>query len=201
VNVDGVTIGNPTYNQFRGDIASLFTGFANSNGAVGFMYIDTTKMANGLHTISWNVYDNKTRGNGIGSRFFNVFNVGSGLDSADPSPSEAVASVAELPGESTSAVVREPSLRDEKMISLEVEEMDRIEQPVGATSGYVVANGGRQPLPIGSTLQDGVFYWQLAPVFLGEYNLVFERPGARPTHLRVTVHPKTYSTGEALAVQ
>jgi hypothetical protein len=97
--------------------------------------------------------------------------------------------------------VVEPSLREEKVISLDVEEMDRIEQPVVATSGYVVANGGRQPLPIGSTLQDGVFYWQLAPVFLGEYNLVFERASARPIHLRIMVHPKTYSTGEALAVQ
>jgi hypothetical protein len=98
-------------------------------------------------------------------------------------------------------MAQETSLVEDKVISLDVEEMDRIEQPVGATSGYVVANSARQPLPVGSTLQDGVFYWQLAPVFLGEYNMVFERPGARPTHLRVMVHPKTYSTGEALAVQ
>jgi hypothetical protein len=83
----------------------------------------------------------------------------------------------------------------EEMLSLDVEEMDLIEVPLGGTSGYVVANGERQPLPIGSTLQGGVFYWQLAPVFLGEYNMVFERPGARPTHLRVVVHPKNYSTG------
>ena len=198
VNVDGVTIGNPTYNQFRGDIASLFTGFANSNGAVGYMYLDTTKMTNGLHTISWNVYDNKVRGNGIGSRFFNVFNVGTGL-TADLGSSEP-SSIAALPDEDPSAVAPETSVED-KVISLDVEEMDRIEQRVGATSGYVVANGARQPLPVGSTLQDGVFYWQLAPVFLGEYDMVFERPGARPTHLRVMVHPKTYSTGEALVVQ
>jgi hypothetical protein len=198
VNVDGVTIGNPTYNQFRGDIASLFTGFANSNGAVGYFYLDTTKMTNGLHTISWNVYDNKTRGNGIGSRFFNVFNVGTGLNVA-PSPSEPNSMTA--PEEDSSAVAQETSPVEDRVISLDVEEMDRIEQPVGATSGYVVANGGRQPLPIGSTLTGGVFYWQLAPVFLGEYNLVFERPGASPTHLRVTVHPKTYSTGEAQVVQ
>jgi hypothetical protein len=82
-----------------------------------------------------------------------------------------------------------------------VEEMDRIEVPLGATSGYMAANGERQPLPAGSTLQGGVFYWQLAPVFLGEYNLIFERPGARPTNLRVIVRPKTYSSGEPQAVQ
>jgi hypothetical protein len=79
---------------------------------------------------------------------------------------------------------------------MEVEEMDRIEIPVGGTSGYLIANGERRPLPVGSTVQDGVFYWQLAPVFLGEYNMVFERPSARPTHLRVVVRPKTYSTGD-----
>ena len=84
---------------------------------------------------------------------------------------------------------------------MEVEEMDLIQVPLGATSGYMVANGQRQPLPIGSTLQGGVFYWQLAPVFLGEYDMVFERPGAGPTLLRVVVRPKTYSAGEAQAVR
>jgi hypothetical protein len=29
---------------------------------------------------------------------------------------------------------------------------------------------------------------------------VFERPSTKPTHLRVVVHPKRYSSGEALAV-
>jgi hypothetical protein len=198
VNVDGITLGHPTYNQFRGDIASLFTGYSNSNGAVGYWFLDTTKLPNGLHAIAWNVWDNKIRGNGIGSRFFNVLNVDAGgAAEPDPGSSSAAAPQAAV----ASAMVQEASLAGDKVISLDVEEMDRIEQPVGATSGYVVANGGRQPLPIGSTLQDGVFYWQLAPVFLGEYNLVFERPSARPVHLRVIVHPKTYSTGEALAVQ
>ena len=79
--------------------------------------------------------------------------------------------------------------------------MDRIEVPVGANDGYLVANDERQPMPIGSTLHDGVFYWQLAPVFLGEYDLVFERPGAETKHLRVIVRPKTYSAGEAQTIQ
>src|SRR5207302_1109249 len=112
------------------------------NGAVGYMYLDTTKMTNGLHTISWNVYDNKVRGNGIGSRFFNVFNVGTAL-AADPSPTEP-SSIAALPDEGTSAVAPGTSVED-RVISLDVQEMDRIEQRVAATSGYVVANGGRQP--------------------------------------------------------
>jgi len=43
---------------------------------VGFYYLDTTALANGVHTISWNVFDNVGHGDGIGSRYFNVFNSG-----------------------------------------------------------------------------------------------------------------------------
>ena len=55
VYIDGVPIGHPTYNQYRGDIAGLFPGRNNSSGAVGFFTIDTTTLANGVHTISWGV--------------------------------------------------------------------------------------------------------------------------------------------------
>ena len=48
--------------------------YANSNGAVGYYYIDTTTLTNGIHTIGWLVYDNAGRGAGIGSRFFWVQN-------------------------------------------------------------------------------------------------------------------------------
>ena len=203
VNVDGVTVGHPSYNQFRGDIANLFPGYANSNGAIGFAYIDTTQLTNGLHSISWSVYDNKNRGNGVGSRFFNVLNVGTTgtsapIEASSAALNEPVASSQD--GDSGQSTQQLAPLTDE-VLSMEVEEMDRVEVPLGGTSGYLVANGEREPLPVGSTLQGGVFYWQLAPVFLGEYNMVFERPGARPVHLRVVVHPKTYSSGEAQAAQ
>ena len=203
VNVDGLTIGHPTYNQFRGDIATYFTGFANSNGAIGFFYIDTTKLTNGLHSISWNVYDDKVRGNGVGSRFFNVLNVGNGT-TADPAQTLPTGSsdlaAAPSEGDLSWAANRIFPVND-KEVSMQVEEMDRIEVPVGATDGYVVANDEREPLPIGSTLKDGVFYWQLAPVFLGEYNLVFENQGLPPKHVRVAVRPKAYSAGEVQAIQ
>src|SRR6202030_1497934 len=76
VMVDGVTLGHPTYNQFRSDIAAAFPGLANSNGAVGFFYIDTTTLANGMHTISWVAYDSAGHGDGLGSRYFTVLNSG-----------------------------------------------------------------------------------------------------------------------------
>ncbi len=86
VIINGQSVGHPTYNQFRPDIAALFPGYLNSGGAVGFFYIDTTTLTNGVHTISWNVFDNVGHGDGIGSRYFNVFN--SGIVSAAKPDSE-----------------------------------------------------------------------------------------------------------------
>jgi hypothetical protein len=75
--VDGVNIGDPVYNIFRSDIAALFPGYANSNGASGYFYLDTTAYANGVHTIQWTVTDNGGNTDGIGSRYFNIQNSGS----------------------------------------------------------------------------------------------------------------------------
>jgi len=66
VFIDGVMQGHPNYNHSRSDIATLFPGLCNSNGGVGFFYIDTTKLTNGLHTIAWVAYDNQGRVDGIG---------------------------------------------------------------------------------------------------------------------------------------
>jgi hypothetical protein len=41
---------------------------------VGYYYLDTTTLSNGLHTIAWTVTDNAGNAQGIGSRYFNVQN-------------------------------------------------------------------------------------------------------------------------------
>jgi hypothetical protein len=74
VVVDGVVVGHPVYNNFRADIASLFPGLPNSNGAVGYYILDTTTLENGVHTIAWVVRDSTGTTQGIGSRFFTVLN-------------------------------------------------------------------------------------------------------------------------------
>lgn len=74
VYIDNQPVGHPVYNQYRVDIATLFPGYANSAGAVGYYYIDTTKLGNGLHTIAWSATDNEGVTGGIGSRFFTVQN-------------------------------------------------------------------------------------------------------------------------------
>jgi hypothetical protein len=74
VFIDGVPVGRPTYNQPRADIAALFPGRANSDGAIGFFQFDTTQLSNGVHTIAWSVTDNNGNSEGIGSRYFTVLN-------------------------------------------------------------------------------------------------------------------------------
>ena len=104
VVVDGVAHGTVSYNNCAGatkpagpggcrdDIATLFpnmTNIRNGIGAIGVFNLDTTKLANGLHTIAWAVTDNQGRGDGIGSRFFTVQN-GSGLVATEGATSNAV---------------------------------------------------------------------------------------------------------------
>ncbi len=76
VYVDGVYLGHPTYNIYRKDIADLFPGYANSSGAVGYFYLDTTAFENGVHTIQWTATDNAGNTDGIGSRYFTIQNTG-----------------------------------------------------------------------------------------------------------------------------
>jgi hypothetical protein len=74
VFIDGIPVGQPFYNNSRADIAALFPGYANSNGAVGFLIIDTTTLTNGIHRIEWGVTDSLGRSAGLGSRYFWVDN-------------------------------------------------------------------------------------------------------------------------------
>jgi hypothetical protein len=72
--IDGTAQGTAVYNAPRSDIAALFPGYNNTAGPVGAFTIDTTTLANGVHTIFWIVTDNQARTDGIGSRFFTVLN-------------------------------------------------------------------------------------------------------------------------------
>ena len=197
VLLDGVTLGHPTYNQYRADIANDFPGLANSNGPVGFFYIDTTTLANGMHTISWVVYDNAGRGAGIGSRYFNVLNSG-GI----AAPIESEPAVAREERANRTPQVNQQlaplAVDNDGTVSLEVEELSRIELPLGARSGHLLVGRQRTALPIGSALQNGVFYWQLGPGFLGDYPMVFERPDGTSLRVSVRVRPKIFTSHQSL---
>jgi hypothetical protein len=94
VYVDGVKVGNATYNNHRPDIAALFPGFANSNNAIGFYILNTTLLTNGTHSISWSVRDNGNNVEGIGSRFFTVQNTSGALTEASTDAATLTATAA-----------------------------------------------------------------------------------------------------------
>jgi len=116
---------------------------------------------------------------GSGSRYFNVFTYGNGTIAAP-----------EEPLHNRAATVRERSAS-----TIEIEELALIELPIDAISGYQLANGQHRPLPIGSSITRGVFYWQPGPGFLGDYHLLFERPDGTEIQVRVKIIPKTYPRG------
>lgn len=74
VLVDGFDLGKPVYNIYRADVEKLFPSYANSSGAGGYYFLDTTVYKNGIHTIAWTVTDNKGNTDGIGSRYFIINN-------------------------------------------------------------------------------------------------------------------------------
>jgi hypothetical protein len=96
VVIDGERFGHPVYNQFRSDVATLFPGYLNSAGPVGYYYVNTRKLANGMHSIAWSVTDNQSRTDGLGSRVFWTQNA------------EAPASVTATAGTPQSAVISTP---------------------------------------------------------------------------------------------
>jgi len=195
VILDGVPVGHPTYNNYRSDIANLFPGLANSNGAVGFFVIDTTRLQNKVHTISWNAFDNAGRGDGLGSRYFTVFNAnGGGVAAPEGLPTrESPAGPVQLRlGYDLNAPQMTLTPDASGSYSVDMDQLGRIELSLGASSGYLVG-AETEELPVGSSLKAGVFYWQAPLGFLGKYQLVFERPDGTQIRVRVNIVPKQYS--------
>jgi hypothetical protein len=71
-------MGDPVYNQYREDIATLYPEYNNAQGAVGYYYLDTIQYENGVHTISWSVMDDWGEVDGIGARYFSIDNIETG---------------------------------------------------------------------------------------------------------------------------
>ncbi|NIM17582.1 MAG: hypothetical protein GTO45_36675 [Candidatus Aminicenantes bacterium] len=194
--VDGLPLGHPVYNQYRADIAALFPGYNNSNGAVGYYYLDTTQYENGVHTIQWTVTDDAGNTDGIGSRYFTIQNTG---ESRTKEKFKVQDSYQRFNVEPSSIPVdyyrpvrvkrgynnTEPKtdFPDENgNITIEIKELERLEIHLTLKnassmqySGYMVVGRQLKPLPIGSTLDTkrGVFYWHPGPGFTGSYELVF----------------------------
>ncbi|MCP5052288.1 MAG: hypothetical protein GY940_34285 [bacterium] len=178
--VDGVKLGHPVYNIYRSDIATLFPGYENSNGAVGYFYLDTTAYTNGVHAIQWTAKDNAGNSDGIGSRYFTVQNTGS--DTAQQHSATADTPTATV-DKRAPVHIKKGFRRDVELqpvypggngeIAVQINQLERLEiRFPGPTSNLV-------PMPIGSTLdpKGGIFYWQPGAGFLGNYRFSFLSTG------------------------
>jgi hypothetical protein len=198
--IDGVKKGNPVYNNYRRDIADQFPGYANSNGAVGYYYIDTTKYENGLHTIQWTVKDDADNVDGIGSRYFSIWNSQPGGNRAVAQTNQrfgaalqyigAVPRIDQIPMENNEPIQLQKSFQTDEPMSeifpgedgvskIGLKELQRVAigmgENVAVVSGYMMNGTQYTPLPIGSTLDSaaGMYYWSPGIGFYGDYKLLF----------------------------
>ncbi len=184
VYVDGKLLGNPAYNIYREDIADLFPGYANSDGAAGYFSIDTTVYADGVHTISWTAEDNAGNTGGIGSRYFTIRNLagsmGQGAWKSGGQRTEDgrrwgddCGPVDVIKGFNRDANSQRFYPDENGDITVNTKELERVEIRFPGPVSNLSA------LPVGSTLdrERGIFYWQPGPGFVGEYPFVFIKKG------------------------
>lgn len=200
VLVDGIVIGNLNYNIYREDIASFFPGYSNSNGALAYFDFDTGLFKNGVHTIAWQVTDNAGNSDGVGSRFFTIFNTNeistptsydapkfSSLETGDlteiPGVFGITRQVRYWSGDKNKQQGYDVFPDDQGIINIKIKELERIviklAHPGSDIFGYMIVGKKLRPLPIGSTLdtKSGTFYWQPGSGFIGEYKLLFKVSG------------------------
>ncbi|NIM14562.1 MAG: hypothetical protein GTO45_21285 [Candidatus Aminicenantes bacterium] len=212
--IDGVNIGNPVYNNYRADIAALFPGYANSNGAVGYFNIDTTQYENGVHTIQWTALDSAGNVDGIGSRYFAIQNTGESRsqEKFNVQRSTFNVDIAQIPADHYQPVRIKEDVKEnikyktiypnkKGITTLHLKELQRVEIHLAGPGrrdgkGYLLVGDRLRPLPIGSTFdaERGVFYWLPGPGFIGTYRLVFieERSNGemRKKFINVEIVPK-----------
>lgn len=194
VYVDGVYLGHPTYNLYRADIASLFPGYQNTNGAAAKFIINTKNYKNGVHTIQWTANDNAGNQDGIGSRYFSIQNIGTTnfttssmgkyFQEIDPDYLKQI-SIGDMEPiqfikgweENQEPVMMFPD--ENGIYTITLKEMERIEfllsDHASEISGFMEVGAELRLLPVGSSINmvKGTFNWIPAPGFLGDYALVF----------------------------
>jgi hypothetical protein len=212
--IDGVNVGNPVYNNYRADIAVLFPGYANSNGAVGYFYFDTTQYENGVHTIQWTAVDSAGNVDGIGSRYFMIRNTGENRTQETFTGQRSVFNVdiTQIPVDYSQPVLIKKDVKEnikyktiypnhKGITTTRIKELQRVEIHVFGHSsedgkGFQLVGDRLCPLPIGSTFdaERGVFYWLPGPGFIGTYRLVFieEKPNGeiRKKFINIKIVPK-----------
>jgi hypothetical protein len=198
LRLDGTqTAAVASYGHNRPDVAALFPApaYANGAGAGAYFLIDTTALADGLHTIDWVAVDNQGSIEGIGSRFFTIANGAASQAPASVSEARSAAAVRALPRSQTDLMARKGL--DDLVWSVPIGRRDgRTEirhtraQPLevvldswawlfgcGTYSAYLITGETAGALPPGASLDSerGIFRWLPPPEFAGAFDFVFVR--------------------------
>jgi len=201
VIVDGVNLGHPTYNIYRSDIATLFPGYANSDGALAYFDFDTTTYSNGVHTIAWIAADDAGNSDGIGSRYFNIQNLfTSNAMNATHSMHRvqkyfcSLSRISEIAATESQSIRMKKGFKNQKLsqivnaddkgiLNIEIKELEQVELHLNDTqqpavknyAAYLLVGNRLHHLPIGSTFdaKNGIFYWQPGVGFIGKYQFIF----------------------------
>jgi len=147
-----------------------------------------------MHTVQFAAVDNAGNTDGIGSRYFNIYNLGSinSLSHASNQEQYSKAGIADIavdyPGPVKMRKGNKTNVKpgilypgESGNIDIEIKEVERIEIHLSdrdanfTYTGYLEVGEQLWPLPIGSTLdtERGIFYWSPGPGFIGLYRLVF----------------------------
>ena len=141
------------------------------------------------------VVDDVNNQDGIGSRFFFVENGVSGsiINLPPPVAAEAPETTPETTMERSARPRPQRGAVPQVMTAQELERLV-IALPEGHWTGAHVINGGLQPLPVGSTLDNasGAFYWQPGPGFLGRHELLFTSADGAVHGITVNIEPKSF---------
>jgi hypothetical protein len=199
VLVDGVAVGSPAGWAARSDLTALFpvSQYSGVGTALGVFGLDTTTLANGLHTIAWIAADNLGAQQGIGSRFFTVSNgagvvtnltavsaAGKNQDSPAPSSGRVIYGRTGYDVDTPKRVLAPDA---SGRIVVTIQELGRVELDVNAPIGYMQTPAGRAALPAGSRIDPstGTFTWQPGAGFLGVFDFVFD-----DLRVRVVITPR-----------
>jgi hypothetical protein len=159
----------------------------------------------------WVVFDDAGRGEGIGSRFFNVLN-GSSLTASEVSTAAArsVTTADDLAayqvdsgivwGRQGFTMPQEELLPDgsgRRAVRMPAQGRLELALGEGIQTGYLIANGTLRELPPGSRLDPatGLFTWHPVPGYLGTYELTFLRENGTQVPLTVTLEPDGTAAG------
>jgi hypothetical protein len=185
------------YGFARPDVASFFPfpTHTNGNGPAAQFIVDTTTLANGLHTMAWVVVDDQGVAQGIGSRYFSVDNGGATQITAGVADeARSAKAVGSLP-QATALVWNRQGFDDRRWaLQWAGARTNEIRQPPGERLevaldsswwsaacgpyvGYLLAGDVAGPLPAGASLdgEAGVFSWLPPPEFGGTFEFVFVR--------------------------